>query len=614
MDNYDINSIESLSFKEGVRQRIQMYLGSSTTEGLWQGLKEIINNSTDESHAGFGKKIIITVDEQNQKFSVRDFGRSVPFGFREDGENVLVSIFSKPHTGGKFNHKAYAQSVGTNGIGSSATCLSASFFIVKSYRDGIVAIAKFEEGDNTSYEEKETKEPNGTLITYSPSKEVFKDAEKPLTYKRICEEVENISYLNSGVQFEVINSNNSQTKTFYSENGIADFIVNKIKKPLLSKPIMTTKSDGTDEVEVALIWTEEKEQSFCFVNGGFCNEGGAPITGIKTSITNTLKRLIDKNIEPEIFRKGLCYVVNCKVANPSFEGQTKNRINNTNLRTLASQATKECLEQFSYTAEFETIANIIRRFQRAEKAADKAREAELAQNKEIDNASRKKVLLATKLVDCRYHNEKSQLMICEGKSAKGALVKARNSDTTACFDLRGKLINTLKNNDEKIVKNEEITQLHIALGCGIGERFNINKLRYGKIVIMCDMDKDGYAIACLILTFFYTFYPQLLKAGKIYWGVTPLFKVVSKGKTYFAYNDEEFKKLPKGDVTRFKGLGESQPSDFRQTIFSENARMVQMTMEDGNAAAEYFDILLGTNIEERRKYVFANADFDNLED
>lgn len=200
------------------------------------------------------------------------------------------------------------------------------------------------------------------------------------------------------------------------------------------------------------------------------------------------------------------------------------------------------------------------------------------------------------------------------KSAKGALVKSRNSDNTACFDLRGKLINTLKNDEEKINKNKEITELHIALGCGLGDKFNIKKLRYGKVVIVADMDKDGYDIVCLVLTFFYTMYPELLRQGKVYWGVTPLFKVKSKGNTYFAYDEKELKTLPKGDITRLKGLGESEPSDFRQTIFSENARMVKLTMNDAEAAAHYFDILLGTNIEERRKYIFANADFENLED
>lgn len=613
-ETYDINSIESLSFKEGVQRRIQMYLGSSTTEGLWQGLKEIINNSTDEALAGYGSEIIITVKEKEQEFSVRDYGRSVPFGFRENGENVLVSIFSKAHTGGKFDHKSYAQSVGTNGIGSSATCLSATYFQVESYRDGTAAIARFENGDNVSYKEIPTEEKTGTFIFYQPSKEVFKDAEEPLTYKRVCEEVKNISYLNSGVHFTVIDYDNNNEIKFYSENGISDFIMDKVDSPLMNKPILCSKKDTTDEVEVALIWTKGKEQFYCFVNGGYCNEGGAPITGAKTSITTSLKKLIGKDIEPELFRKGLCYVINCKVANPSFEGQTKQKINNSNLRTLAGQAVKEAIENFSLTAEFKTIADMIIKIQKAEKAADKAREAVLTQNKEIDKELKKKVILAEKLADCRYHDERSQLMICEGKSAKGALVKARNSDTTACFDLRGKLINTLKNDEEKVAKNEEIKQLHVALGCGVGDKFNMKKLRYGKIVIMADMDKDGYAIACLVLTFFYTMYPQLLRAGKIYWGVTPLFKVETKGKTYFAYDEKELQALPKGDVTRLKGLGESQPSDFRQTIFSENAKMVQMTMENGEEAARYFDILLGTNIEERRKYIFANADFEKLED
>lgn len=616
MSNYDINAIESLSFKDGVRKRIQMYLGSATTEGIWQGLKEIINNSTDEALAGYGKEIIIGVNESNQEFSVRDFGRSVPWGFRENGENVLVSIFTKAHTGGKFDHKSYAQSVGTNGIGSSATCLSSYYFQVESYRDGKSAIARFEKGENVSYVEKDTKEKTGTYIIYRPDEEVFTDAESPLTYERICNEVKNISYLNSGIKFSVKNLEDNTEKIYYSKNGISDFICDTVNKPLMSKPLLASKTneDSTDTVEVALMWTEEKEQFYCFVNGGFCNEGGAPITGLKTSLTNTMKKLVGKDVDTDLFRKGLCYVVNCKVANPSFEGQTKSKINNTSLRTLAGQATKEALENFSHTSEFKNISDMIIKFQKAEKAADRAREAVLNQNKEIEKELKKKIILQDKLVDCRRHDETSQLMICEGHSARGALVKARSGETTACFELKGKPINVLKNSIEKVAENEEVKALHIALGCGLGDKFNIKKLRYGKVVIMADMDKDGYDIVCLLLAFFYKMYPQLLKMGKIYWGVTPLFKVETKKETYFAYNEDELKTLPKGEVTRLKGLGESQPADFRKTIFSDNPRMVKMTMEDGEQAAKYFDILLGTNIEARKEYVFSHVDFENLED
>lgn len=612
--NYDINAIESLSFKDGVRKRIQMYLGSATTEGLWQGLKEIINNSTDESSAGYGDKIIIGVKESTQEFSVRDYGRSVPFGFRDNGENVLVSIFSKAHTGGKFDHKAYAQSVGTNGIGSSATCLSSDYFIVESYRDGKYAKAEFKNGDNTSYNEGNTTEPTGTYITYKPSKEVFKDATEPLTYKRICKEVENISYLNNKVTFIVKDLDNNIEKQFYSENGIIDFIKNKVKNPLMASPILCSAKDSEDEVEVALIWTKDKEQFYCFVNGGYCNEGGAPTTGVKTAITNSFKKLIGKTIDSELFRKGLCYVINCHVANPSFEGQTKNKVLNNNLRSLANQAVKQGLEDFANTSEFKTISDMIVKIAKAEKAADKAREAVLTQNKEIEKELKKKVVLAEKLVDCRKHDENSMLFIVEGKSAKGAIVKARDANTTACFDLRGKLINALKNDDEKLAKNEEVKQLHIALGCGFGDKFNIKKLRYGKIVLVADMDKDGFAINCLILTFLYKFYPQLITAGRVYWGATPLYKVESKGKNYYAYNEKELQNLPKGDLTRLKGLGESTPQDFRDTICSNSPRLIQFTMKDVAAAHQYFDILLGENIEERKKYVFENANFENLED
>ena len=614
MSNYGIDSIESLSFKEGVRLRIPMYLGTSDTEGIYQALKEVINNSTDEALMGYGDTIIITVNEQENYVSVTDRGRGCPFGIRENGENVFVSIFSKPHTGGKFDDKSYVTSSGLNGIGIKATCLSSEKFEAQSVRDGRAAQVFFEKGELISYKETDVNLPNGTYIRFKPDKEVFKDMEEGYSYQRICDEIKNISYLNKKIHFIVKNDLTNKEKDFYSENGIADFIKDNVKNPLMSAPIIVSKTDGTDEIEIAFIWTKDSYNEYVFVNGLFCPEGGSPVTGAKTAITTSIKRLSEKDFDADLIRKGLVFAINCKVKNPSFANQTKSKVNNPSLRTLSSQAFKDGLEQFSNTAEFTAIIEMMTKMQKAEKAAEKAREAVLSSNKEIEKELKKKVVLAEKLADCRYHDYRSQLMVCEGKSAKGALVKARNSDTTACFDLRGKLINTLKNDDEKIANNEEIRQLHIALGCGVGNKFNINKLRYGKIVIMADMDFDGYDIACLVLTFFYTMYPQLLQAGKVYWGVTPLFKVDVKGKHYYAYTEEELKTLPKGDITRLKGLGESQPSDFRETIFSENAKMIQMTMENGAEAAKYFDMLLGTNIEERRKYIFANANFENLED
>ena len=434
------------------------------------------------------------------------------------------------------------------------------------------------------------------------------------SYKRICDEVKNISYLNKKIHFIVVNDITKEKIDFYSENGIADFIKEKANKPLMKAPIIISKKDETDEVEIAFMWTGGSEQSYVFVNGLFCCNGGSPCTGAKTTITSTVKKKSGCDLDADLIRKGLIYAINCKVATPSYSNQTKDKVNNPNLRTLASQAFKEGLEQFFNTPESSAIIEMIKKFQKAENAAEKARIAILTQNKEIEKELKKKVVLAEKLVDCRKHDENSMLFVVEGKSAKGAIVKARNATTTACFDLRGKLINALKNDDEKLAKNEEVKQLHIALGCGYGQSFNIKKLRYGKIVLVADMDKDGFAINCLILTFLYKFYPQLIEAGKVYWGATPLYKIETKNKNYYAYNEKELKDMPKGDLTRLKGLGESTPQDFRDTICSENPRLIQFTMKDAIAAEKYFNILLGEDIEERRNYIFENANFEDLDD
>lgn len=616
-ESYGIDNIESLSFKEGVRQRISMYLGTDDTDGIYQSFKEIINNSTDEALMGFGDTIEIEVDEKRNEISVRDYGRGIPFGIRENGENVLVSIFSKGHTGGKFNNKIYTTVSGLNGIGSKASCLSAQDFTAIVQRDSKTATVVFHKGDLVSYKEEDKLllGKTGTFIKFIPDKEVFKNMDESYTYERVCQEIENIAYLNKGVHFIIKNVNTNKKVEYYSKNGIADFVKSKAKKPLMKKPIVATAKDNEDELEIAFMWTSDPAQSYVFVNGLYCCEGGTPITGAKTSITQQIKKLSKKDFEPELIRKGLVFAINCKVQNPSFANQTKTKINNPNLRSLASQAFKEGLGQFAQTPEFDVIVNMLAKFQRAENAANKAREVALQNNNNIQRESKKKVICAEKLADCRYHHdERSELMICEGKSAKGALIKARNSNFTACFDLRGKLINSLKNSEEKIALNEEVKQLHIALGCGLGDKFNIKSLRYGRITIVADMDKDGYAIVCLVLSFFYHYYPQLISAGKIYWGVTPLFKVITKNKSYYAYNDEELKSLPKGELRRFKGIGEASAEDFAATIFADNSHRVKITMKDAEAADHYFDILLGENIEERKEYIFSHADFETLED
>ena len=324
--SYDINSIQSLSFREGVRQRIQMYLGSDDIEGTYQALKEIVNNSTDEALAGFGKKIEIVLTEENNSISVRDYGRGVPFGIREDGENVLVSIYTKSHTGGKFNHDVYKNASGLNGIGGSCVCLSSLFFEAQSIRDGKKAIARFTKGELTDYKEITTKEKNGTFIWFIPDPEVFSNGEIGYNYERICNDIKDISYLYPGIEFEV--SNKTNIRSYCAKNGIIDFVSDNLANPLHKHIITGAAVDNTDSVEIAFQWGSKNETPYVFVNGLRCPELGTPVTGARAAITKTFNSLSGQDFEGEYIRKNLFYVINCKVANPSFANQTKTKINN----------------------------------------------------------------------------------------------------------------------------------------------------------------------------------------------------------------------------------------------------------------------------------------------
>ena len=376
---YDINSIQSLDFREGVRTRIQMYLGSDDNEGTYQALKEIINNSTDEALAGFGKKIIICVDEKENSVSVRDYGRGVPFGIREDGENVLVSIYTKSHTGGKFDHNAYKNASGLNGIGGSCVCLSSKEFKVASFRNGVRANAFFKEGNLTAYEENKTKDKDGTCVWFIPDPKVFCNGIIGYNYERICQDIQDISYLYPGIEFEVLKRENNETiesKTYCAKNGIVDFVSTNVKKPLHKHIITGTASDGTDSVEIAFQWGTKHETAYVFVNGLRCPEGGTPVTGARAAITKTFNTLANASFEGEYIRKNLFYVINCKVENPSFANQTKSKINNASLRTLATTAFTNALKDMNtqYPNEFNAIAEMLTKIEKAEASSQYGKE------------------------------------------------------------------------------------------------------------------------------------------------------------------------------------------------------------------------------------------------
>ena len=614
---YDINSIESLSFREGVRTRIQMYLGSDDIEGTYQALKEIINNSTDEALAGYGKKIQIALNEQTNTITVRDYGRGVPFGKREDGENVLVSIFTKSHTGGKFSHDAYKNASGLNGIGGSCVCLSSKTFTVQSFRDGKRAAAIFEKGILKEYIEEKCNNPNGTRIDFSPDPEVFRNGEIGYEYSRICQDIQDISYLYPGIEFIV--SNDNERHVYCAKNGIVDFISDNLEKPLQKHIITSSASDGTDSIEIAFQWGTKRETGYVFVNGLRCPEGGTPITGARAAITKTFNSLANESFDGEKIRQNLFYVINCKVENPSFANQTKSKINNPSLRTLATTAFTSALKDMSikYSNEFNTIVEMMRKVEKAEAAAEKARNAVLNMEQKEVIQKKKKITSSDKFKDCEKHGQDSMLIICEGNSALGGLMPARDVNTEALYAVRGKVKNLLKHPLDECLENQEVSDIILALGCGIQNRYNSKKLNYGKVAIAVDADVDGYNIMCLIATMFYVLMPDFIKEGRLCWLRAPLYRLTKGDKRVFAYDDNELaelrKKYPNWEQGRQKGLGEMTAEDMENSMLHPTERHLEvLTIKDMEATAESLKMLMGEDVEPRRDFLFENVDFSVL--
>ena len=614
---YDINSIESLSFREGVRTRIQMYLGSDDLEGTYQALKEIINNSTDEALAGFGDEIKITVNEQENWVSVIDHGRGVPFGMREDGENVLVSIYSKSHTGGKFNNDVYKNASGLNGIGAKCVCLSSEKFEVQSNRDGKTACAYFEKGNLIDYREGNTKEKNGTYVRFKPDKEVFKNGEIGYSYERICNDIHDISYLYPGIKFIV--SNEVEEKVYCAKNGIVDFVSDNVHTPLQKHILTASADDGTDSVEIAFQWGTKYETPYVFVNGLRCPELGTPVTGARAAITKTFNSLSDQNFDGEYIRKNLFYVINCKVANPSFANQTKTKINNPSLRTLATTAFTTALKEMNtkYNSEFNTIVEMLKKVTKAEEAAEKARNAVLGMERKEAEHKKQKITSSDKFKDCEKHGQDSMLIICEGNSALGGLMPARDVNTEALYAVRGKVKNLLKHPLDECLENQEVSDIIMALGCGIQDRYNSKKLNYGKVAIATDGDVDGYSIMCLIATLFYVLMPKFIEEGRLCWLRAPLYKIEKGEQKLFAYNDEELEKIRQGranwEITRAKGLGELNADDMERSMLHPTERRLEvLAIHDAEAAAESIMMLMGPEVEGRRDFLFENVDFSIL--
>ena len=531
-----------------------MYLGSNDNQGAYNGIQEIISNSVDEYYMGFGKEIDINIDEEENTITIADHGRGIPFGIKEDGSNVLVDIFSKPHTGGKFSDKAYNSVAGLNGIGAKATCLSSTFFKVEVTRDNNRAYALFKEGILQEYREEAWNSPKtGTTISFSPDPEVFSLEALEIKFDKICDMCKNLSYLTKGLKFTI--TDGTQTKTYCANDGLIDLVKDQAKDAIHATPAYFYIADGDTTCEVALQWTKGLERWFVFTNGIPQIEGGTSLTGMKTAITRFMKNQLGTEFNGDTARAGLVYAVACKTPKPSFANQIKSKINNPELNGLAQKATGAALNEMveKRSSEFKVVSELLTKMRKAEQAAERAKNAILRATKEIETTAKKKVFSSDKLKDAKKLGQDSILLICEGKSSVGSLAQGRDPDKYGLLEIRGKIINCLSNPLDKVMDNEEVKLIFSALGV-TPNNYKASKLRYGKVGIATDADKDGNHIALLLLSFFSEMLPDMLKEGRIARLDAPTHGVKVGNTMHYFYSDEEFQnRKVKGDVTMFKG-------------------------------------------------------------
>lgn len=611
--SYTASSIETLNFKQAIRKRIEMYMGSADNQGVIQCVRETISNSIDEFSIGFGKEIQITV--KDNIFTCRDFGRSVPFGKRDDGTEAMVAIFTTPHTGGKFNDKMYGNAViGQNGIGMKGVALSAEYFVAKSYRDGKCAHLRIENGEVVKFEVTNSSEKTGTYIEFKPSQEVYRLEPIKMDYDAVAAMCEDWSYLNKGLKFVL--SNGEKETIYFSKNGIVDFIKAKVKATLQAEPYLYyVEDENGNKVEIAFQWGCKKEKSYTFTNGLHNLNGGTSLTGAKTAITRTINNLAGQNYTGDFVRDNLCYVINAKVPHASFSDQTKMRVNNPELRQLTDKAFTEGIKEFAIRKkeDFDKIISFLNKIEKAEAAADRAREKVLLATAQVEKNQKKKVFSSDKLKDAEFLGQDSTLLIVEGDSAASSMAMARDIKKYGILAIRGKILNCLSHTEDKIFENEEINLLLSAMNI-IPGKYNSSKLRYGRIAICTDSDSDGYHIGLLIMAAMRYLAPKFLEEGRLCWLRSPLY-IVKNGKTEsYYFTDEEMNAVRssiKGEVQRNKGLGSLSPAQARASMFDEKNQRIDILIPDEESIF-LLEELMGESVEPRRDFIFSNVDFSEI--
>lgn len=616
---YNAQSIETLSFRDAIRSRVAMYMGSADNMGVLQCIRELITNSIDEATMGFGKRITIDLFSEN-RVRVSDEGRGCPFGKRDDGTEALEAIYTMAHSGAKFNDKIFQNVAGMNGIGAKGVALSSDEFMVISYRDGKFAKLELRDGIKIDFSTAEqffgNKNKTGTIVEFVPSQEVYNLEPIKINFEEVKKMCRDWSYLSKGISFILTDHTTGESVTYLSKNGMLDFMKENADKALHKTPLHIILTENGIEAEIVMEWTNSRSENWhVFTNGLENSEGGTSLTGIKTALTNFFKKKLKGDGSPDVLRKGLFYAVSCKVPNPSFANQTKTKVNNPELRGLCQRATTQMLEEFEYRHgdEFQRILELLTKELKAEQAAERARKQVLEAVKDVEKNQKKKVFASDKLKDAEFLGEGSTLLVVEGNSAMGGMSQARDYTKYGLLAIRGKIINCLSNPEEKIFQNEEIKLLMSAMNITPG-KYDSKKLRYGKLAICTDSDSDGAHIGLLIMAALAYLAPDFIREGRLCWLRSPLYIVDNKGKETYFFTDEEFnavRKTIKGTVTRAKGLGELPMETARASMFTSEFQRMD-TMEYNTKAMDLLHRLMGEDVLPRKEFIMSEIDFSTI--
>lgn len=616
IQKYDANSIQTLDFRTAIRTRVAMYMGSADNQGVLQCVREIITNGIDEATMGFGKKITFELFEGN-RMRISDEGRGCPFGLRDDGTDALEAIYTMPHSGAKFDDKIFQNVAGMNGIGGKGVALSSDKFEVWSHRDNKCGYMRLNKGVKEELTISDAKgHKSGTIVDFIPSQEVYNLEPISVNFEEVKKMCRDWSYLSKGICFELINHVTGEKVRYLSQSGLVDFMREQGGRPINKTPLKIEVKEEGVEAEIVMCWTDSRSEEWhVFTNGLENAEGGTSLTGIKTALTNFFKKKVKGEAGPDVLRKGLFYAVSCKVPHPSFANQTKTKVNNPELRGICQRATTKMLEDFErqHKPEFDRILELLTKEVKAEAAAEKARQQILNANKDVEANTKKKVFASEKLKDAECLGEDAILLICEGDSALGAMSQARDYTKYGLLAIRGKIINCLSNDEEKIFKNEEIRLLMSALNISYG-KYDAKKLRYGKVAICTDADSDGHHIGLLIMAAFAYLAPDFIREGRLCWLRTPLYIVKNGKKNNYYFNDDEFdkvRKTVKGTVTRAKGLGRLSPEVARESMFNPEYQRLE-TLEWNDEAIDLLFALMGEDVTPRKDFIMENVDFSKV--